>query len=171
LVATGVRELKSKMRSSIDVLTRVEFEYVEGKEVMRLVGIFPKKNLVSFYAGNVISKRKVVSNVTNFILKTVLGEAPGTETFNEFILGAENLNNQNFGILGLIVPEKFEENKKYYEVFEIIWLLRILVTLGYWEKGKFDEYSIYNFEYLFKESKGVVEELNNALKNTQLLNV
>ena len=95
LVATGVRELKSKMRSEIDVLTKVEFEYVEGKEVGRLVGIFPKEKLLNlhedFVIANIVQIRNAISNVTNFILRTVVGETPNDKLYENFLEGLKQV--------------------------------------------------------------------------------
>ena len=95
LVATGVRELKSKMRSEIDVLTKVEFEYVEGKGVGRLVGIFPKERLLNlrdnFVIENIVPIRNAISNVTNFILRTVIGETENDGLYESFLLGLKQV--------------------------------------------------------------------------------
>ena len=54
------------------------------------------------------------------------------------------------------------------EVLEIIWLLKILVSLGYWEAGKYDSFERENMEKVSEIKKMLVEEINNAIKSTQL---
>ena len=169
LVATGVRELKSKMRSSIDVLSLVDFEFVEGKEVLRLVGIFPQRQLLNFESKNIIQKRRVVSNLVNFLQKTVVGEIENTELFDKFIFGIERLQKENFGVEGIVLDEKSENFKSLFEVFEVVWLIQILITLGYWEEGLYDKFELENFKYILENKKIVSEEVNNALKSTHLL--
>jgi len=126
LVATGVRELRSKMRSEIDVLTKVEFEYVEGKDVARLVGIFPKEKLLNLHdkyvLENILQIRNVISNVTNFTLRVVVGEMPNDNLYESFLEGLSVV--QGGGISVPLAAALLS--------IEVIWLIKILVSLGYW---------------------------------------
>jgi hypothetical protein len=172
VVATGVRELKSKMRGSLDIIQLVTFEYVEGREVNRLTGIHEKEKFTEVFntPGKVsLVKRKVLSNVVRFIQKAVVGEARNEKLWESFLEGVRLLkggllNNSNDPLLG--VPEDNAWIK-----FEIIWLIKILSSLGYWESGKLDEFSPPNFLYLGDEEqrRKVVEEINSSIKSTHLL--
>ncbi len=155
VVATGVRDLQSKMRSSMEILNLVEFEFVEGKEVNRLVGLFVKENLNPFGGQtDVINRRRVLSNVVNFVLRTVVGQTQNEKLWENFLLGLRllNISKNNMGS------------------FEIVWLLKILVALGYWEEGSTDAFSEENFSFLDIEEnrKQVTEEISKAIKSTHL---
>jgi DNA repair protein RecO len=84
VVATGVRELKSKMRGSLDTLQVVTFEYVEGREVNRLTGIHEGVKFENIFS---IAKRRVLSNIVNFVLRTVLGETSNEKLYESVLFG------------------------------------------------------------------------------------
>lgn len=155
VVATGVRELKSKMRGSMDVLQLVIFEYVEGREINRLIGIHEKQKFENIFVGEkLLEKRRVVSNVVNFILRTVVGETRNEKLWESFLLGMNLLS----------------EQKKDIQVFETLWIIMILVSLGYWESGKLDSFSTENFVELADEGRRtkIILEINQAIKSTHL---
>ncbi len=149
-IAIGVREVKSKMRGSIVPLTICNFDFVEGREVNRLTGIQIQENLISDLS---IEQRKVVSNILNFVLRTVVGQTPNESLYENVILGFKKLR---------------EKALQDFEVLEIIWLLKILVSLGYWELGKYDSFEETNLNTVFEIKKELVEEINKAIKSTQL---
>ena len=78
-------------------LTKVEFEYVEGKDVARLVGIFPKEKLLNlsdrYVLENILQIRNAISNVTNFIKRTVVGETPNDKLYESFLSGLAAVQN------------------------------------------------------------------------------
>ncbi len=150
-IATGVREIKSKMRGSIVPLCIVSFDYVEGREVNRLTGIQIQEILIQDLN---IEKRKAVSNIINFILRTVVGQTPNESLYENTILGFLELSRT--------------KSAAQIEILEIIWLLKILVSLGYWEMGKYDSFTKENFETVEEIKKELVEEINKAIKSTQL---
>lgn len=154
LVATGVRELKSKMRGSLDTLQIVNFEYVEGAEVNRLTGIFESEKFSNIFT---IPKRRVVSNIVNFVLRTVVGETSNQNLWDNFLEGLRQLDEQ-------------KEINKNFQVFEIIWLIKILTSLGYWEIGKYDKFDEKTISFLEidENKKQIVEEINNSIKSTHL---
>jgi len=156
VVATGVRELKSKMRGSLDILQLVNFEFVEGREVNRLTGIHEIEKFSNIFT---IVKRRAVTNIVNFILRTVLGEVVNEKLWDSFLEGLRLLNQGG-------VAQTSEEIQK----LEIIWLIKILVALGYWETGKIDEFTPENFVYLENEEnkKEIIELINKSIKSTHL---
>lgn len=182
LVATGVRELKSKMRSEIDVLTKVEFEYVEGKEVARLVGIFPKEKLLNLHdpyvLENILQIRNVISNVTNFVLRTVVGETPNESLYESFLQGLKNVQNKNMQLetmeFAISSLEKESQNlqvqkiKSYFETLEIVWLIKILISLGYWEENLHDKFDKENMQYVFENRKELIEKINNSIQSSHM---
>lgn len=159
VVATGVRELRSKMRGSLDILQLVNFEYVEGREVNRLIGIHEKEkfNLV-IRAPYAIEKRRVVSNVTNFVLRTVLGEVRNEKLYDSYLEGLR------------LLPGESKKKSFSFSSYEVIWLIKILVSLGYWEEGRLDGFTSSNFDYLnvVENKESVVEEINKSIHSTHL---
>lgn len=166
LVATGVRELKSKMRTSMDILQLVTFEYVEGREMNRLTGIHEKEKFVNlFKPEKLVERRRVLSNIVNFILRTVVGEIHNEKLWESFTQGVRLLNNLEQSVL-----EQFVVHEYFFKTFEVIWLIKILVSLGYWEGGRQDTFSVENFRFLSVEENRdlVVEDINKAIKSTHL---
>jgi DNA repair protein RecO len=161
--AQGVRDLQSKMRGGLEVLNLVNFEYVEGKEINRLVGIFPVKNLFpkNLKGKELLRGRKVISNIVNFVLRTVVGQARNEKLWNGFLEGFSQIERE-------FTSE--DESKKYYQKVEIIWLIKILSTLGYFEEGRLDEFSESSFVYLDNEEnkQRIVGEINHIIENTHL---
>lgn len=167
LVATGVRELGSKMRSEIDVLSKVEFEFVEGKEVGRLVGIFPKEKLLDlsgyidtlvqnkYVLENILQIRNSISNVVNFVLRIVVGETENTKLYENFIEG-----------LGAIQDVSYDGQD--FQILEIIWLVKILVSLGYWEEGLHDRFDEESFKYVSEHRKEIIEQINKSIESSHM---
>jgi hypothetical protein len=149
------------MRGSLDILQLVNFEYVEGREMNRLTGIHEKEKFIEILttpgkSGGV--KRKVLSNIVNFILRTVVGEVKNEKLWENFLEGIRVLS-------------QVSQTSVDLGNFEVIWLIKILVSLGYWEEGKLDDFSEENFSLLEKEENKnrIVEEINKAIKSTHLL--
>ena len=165
LVATGVRELRSKMRSEIDVLTKVEFEYVEGKDVARLVGIFPKEKLLNlqdkYVLENILQIRNVISNVTNFTLRVVVGETPNDNLYESFLEGLRVV--QGGDELCISVPLVAALTS-----IEIVWLIKILVSLGYWPEGVNDKFEEENFKYVTIHRKELIEKINKSIESSHM---
>lgn len=157
VTAMGVRELKSKMRGSMDILQLVTFEYVEGREVNRLTGIHEKEKFTEIWedGANIIQKRRTVSNVINFILRTVVGDTKNEKLWESFLEGIRLLA---------------DPRGSYNVNFEIIWLIKILVALGYWEEGRLDDFGKKSFAYLENEEnkKRIVEEINSTIRSTHM---
>jgi recombinational DNA repair protein (RecF pathway) len=160
LVATGVRELGSKMRGGIDVLSKVEFEYVEGKEVGRLVGIFPKEKLLNiqdkFVRENILKIRNSISNVVNFLIRVVVGETENEKLYVSFLEGLDRLQR---GVGNAPAP---------LETLEVVWLIKILVSLGYWEEGKYDDFKETNLKFVSENKKNIVESINKSIESSHM---
>jgi recombinational DNA repair protein (RecF pathway) len=158
VIATGVRELKSKMRGSMDILQLVNFEYVEGREIKRLTGIHEIEKF-SITGENVIQKRRVVSNIINFILRTVVGETANEKLWENFLVGMKSISDA--------LSPPFEGG---WEDVELLWLIKILVSLGYWEEGNLDSFTQENFEYLKNQDnkKEIIEKINSTIRHTHL---
>ncbi len=169
LVATGVRELKSKMRSEIDVLTKVEFEYVEGKDVARLVGIFPKEKLLNlsdrYVLENILQIRNAISNVTNFIKRTVVGETPNDKLYESFLEGLSQVQLPRQNSLNFATPSKEGE---LVQLIEVVWLIKILVSLGYWPEGVNDKFEEENFKYVAEHRKELIEKINKSIESSHM---
>jgi DNA repair protein RecO len=162
VAATGVRELKSKMRGSMDILQLVNFEFVEGREMNRLTGIHELEKFGGIFSGeNLLQKRRVVSNVVNFVLRTVVGEVKNEKLWESFLEGIRLLEDYS---------DPRGSRGMDWGNFEVLWLIKILVSLGYWQEGKVDQFTQENFAYLSTEDNKnlLVEEINRAIKSTHL---
>jgi DNA repair protein RecO len=153
LVATGVREMKSKMRGSFDVLNYGEWEFVEGKEVKRLVGVFLHESYFKKFLGEENNKeREKVSKVLNFMNRIIVGETENENLYDIFMGGLDKVFDYR---------DKLEE-------FEILWVIQILSALGYWEVGDTDSFVEQNFAKVFMDKEKYVQKINESIKSTQL---
>ncbi len=153
LFAVGVREQKSKMRSSLNIGTQANFDFVEGKEVRRLTGVFEKKVYTKIFES--VEKRNVYLHIVSFLKRVVLGEVEHADMFDSIILGLDYLEN--------IVDKSFD-----LEIIEIIIILNILSHLGYWEKDTYTNFSERNFKYIESQKKEIVAQINSSIKITNL---
>ena len=94
--------------------------------------------------------RNVISNVTNFTLRVVVGETPNDNLYESFLEGLARVQS---GFL----PE-----------IEIVWLIKILVSLGYWEEGLNDKFEEENFKYVAEHKKELIEKINKSIESSHM---
>jgi DNA repair protein RecO len=157
--AQGVRLLNSKLRFSLQDFSLTEVSLVRGKEVWRLTGakLIKKNNLLKNYPDNFL----VIFRLGKLLLRLLHGEEKNEKLFELFFQTLTFLDQ----------PLTLAELK----TLEIIAVLRILRTLGYFGQEKslenFADNLDWNKEILqgfsSKQAKALVL-INNALKETQL---
>jgi len=124
-MAQGVRNLRSKLKYSLQDLSYSKISLVRGKEVWRIVNAeklsFLDKSLQD-------EKRKVIlARIAAFLKRFVRGEERDERLFEE-------IKNS------LYFVEKEEFNNEEIRFFDIVLVLRLLNILGYGPKEKvFDE--------------------------------
>lgn len=160
VVAQGVRELKSKLRYSLNTLSHTYIDLVRGKEVWRATNT---QNLQSF-SSLVNNKEKIALYVRlSYLLRRLMpGESAHKRLFEEFLSGIDFLEREEMSI---------EELRS----FEALAVLRILSELGYWgETKKFEEFldkTVWSHEELLRFSQVRIEAnkyINHALKESHL---
>lgn len=160
VVAQGVRELKSKLRYSLNTLSHTYIDLVRGKEVWRATNT---QSLHSF-SSLTNNKEKIALYVRlSYLLRRLMpGESAHERLFEEFLSGIGFLEREEMSI---------EELRS----FEALAVLRILSELGYWgETKKFEEFldkTIWSHEELLRFSQVRVEAnkyINHALKESHL---
>jgi DNA repair protein RecO len=162
-VATGIRHLKSKLRYSLVDFSLIEVSLVRGKEVWRLTGA--QKPAEHHHKLSVKNPGFVLwVKILSLIRRLTTGEEAHAElftllkTFFEFIrYEAEKLSPQQ--LLDL----------------EVLMVIRILRTLGYFGEEKELEPFISTHEWKIEEINNfttqrrlAVQKINDALKETQL---
>lgn len=116
-LAQGIRENKSKLRYSLQILSYANVDLVRGKEIWRVinaVGIHSFSPLV-----NDKEKIALYARVAGLLRRLMPGESIHAEFFMDF-LGA------------LAFLEQGEFNHESLKSFETLLVLRILHHLGYW---------------------------------------
>lgn len=154
LLAQGVREQKSKLRGLLSLATVGNFEFVEGKEVKRIITILPVKKYEKVFHS--VAKRNVFSRVVNFLERVVVGEGENEELYTRFIEGVEML--EHFTNLDI----------KDAQRLEIAIIINLLEALGYWNG---EEYIGYTGEVLSKIEMNkdyLIKEINKAIESTHL---
>lgn len=160
VVAQGIRELKSKLRYSLNTLSHTYIDLVRGKEVWRVTNT---QSLHSF-TSLVNSKEKIAlyARLASLLRRLMPGESPHEKLYEEFLSG-------------LVFLEQESLNSEQLRSLEALIVLRVLNELGYWgETKKFDEFLndvTWNREGLERFSRIRMEAnkyINNALKESHL---
>ncbi len=160
VVAQGVRELKSKLRYSLNTLSHTHIDLVRGKEVWRATNT---QNLRSF-SSLLNDKEKIALYARlSFLLRRLMpGESAHERLFEEFLSGLDFLERETL-------------NTEELRSFETLAVLRILKELGYWgEAKKFEEFlgeTQWSREELLRFSQVRIEAntyINHALRESHL---
>lgn len=160
VIAQGVRELKSKLRYSLNTLSHTHIDLVRGKEVWRATNT---QNLRSF-SSLLNDKEKIALYARlSFLLRRLMpGESAHERLFEEFLSGLDFLERETL-------------NTEELRSFETLAVLRILKELGYWgEAKKFEEFlgeTQWSREELLRFSQVRIEAntyINHALRESHL---
>jgi DNA repair protein RecO len=153
LLASGVREQKSKLRHLLTLGTTGTFEFVEGKEVKRLTTVLPKKKFEKIFLS--IEKRRVFSHVVNFIERVVVGEQ-------------ENHDLYNYLLEGLEILENVEMQEVDCQTLEMAMVINILEVLGYWNGEEYTGYSAEVLVSIKNNKENLLKNINRAIESTHL---
>lgn len=160
--AQGIRDLKSKLRYSVQDLSFGTVALVKGREVWRLTSA---NKLISLYDPRLpVAVRRLFSRVFAFITRLVSGEGKNPELY---------------GILSDLSAFCFSAERaqaiEYIDEIEILARLRVLESLGYgpaeeklahfihqkeWNKEIFDQ--------IRNEKTLCIREIDKALRETHL---
>ena len=158
--AQGVRELKSKLRYSLQDLSYTKVDLVRGKEVWRVTNAQQVRDTGMLVKDE--DKRKVFIDITSLLKRLCVGEGVHDGMFDTVISG-------------LLFLEKEDLTKEELRFFEVVLVLKVLNYLGYWgENEKFDSFvdaKDWNKKTLHKMSPFFTEalrEVNSALKESHL---
>lgn len=116
--AQGVRELKSKLRYSLQNFSYSNIDLVRGREVWRITNAENIYTLSCFDES--VEKKKIYINIITFIKRLFAGEGSQSGLFEEVADGFVFLKNENLTA---------EELKS----FEAVMMLKILNHLGYFD--------------------------------------
>lgn len=165
--AQGARNLKSKLRFSLQKFSKSNISLVRGKDVWRIVNAEFKEDLFSEFKEKK-EKLEVLLNVLFLTKKLLAGETENPELYK--------IINKAFSFLKIN-----ELSKEDLKAFESVLVIRILHNLGYFDekKGvrgeKFYKRVILNSQWSFellnkmKEfNKESIKEINNSLESTGL---
>lgn len=160
VVVQGVRELKSKLRYSLNTLSHTYIDLVRGKEVWRATNT---QNIRSFSSlTNNKEKIALYVRLSSLLRRLMPGESAHEKLYEELLSGIDFLEREELTI---------EELRS----FEALMVLRILNQLGYWgEAKKFEEFldkTVWSHEELLRFSRVRVEAnkyINHALKESHL---
>jgi DNA repair protein RecO len=158
--AQGVRELKSKLRYSLQDFSYSNINLVRGKEVWRVTNA-EKINLLENIIKNK-EKQKIFTNLCLLIRRLFVGEGGHEQLFDDIVSGLRFL-------------ETRELSREDLKNLEIILVLKILYNLGYW--GEEDKFAV--FLENRKLDKQILDEMvplrvvalshiNNALRDSHL---
>lgn len=118
LSAQSIRALGSKMRFHAHILSLVDLDMVQGRDIWKLTGIHENISSLKFIG---TSWYKLCSNVSRVIMRLCKGEEPNLALWNDMAVLYEYAQQH---------PESSAVNEKF---LEIILVVRILYHLGYWQ--------------------------------------
>lgn len=154
--ARGVRLLKSKLRFHLSLFANIDVELVRGKNVWRIVSVYPRENSQFF---NTLHA-PLFARLSGLIRRLVHGEEENGRLFDEVknvraILSQNNLSGEE------------EDN------IELVSVARILETLGYFSIDKYEPIlagtlnrEMLSFVLPFRRE--LTLDINDALKESQL---
>lgn len=123
-VAQGVRNLRSKLKHSLQDLSFSKVSFVRGREVWRIVNSEKLKLLETSLTNK--EKREFTAKIASILKRFVRGELIDRELFLELKNGFVFLDNENF-------------SEELLLCFELLFVLRILDRLGYVADKSFGE--------------------------------
>jgi recombinational DNA repair protein (RecF pathway) len=153
-VTQSVRELKSKMRYHTNRYSLVTVDLVQGRDIWRMTGIHENVSSLGF-AGTLWYE--LLSNFTQLINRLCSGEESSHEIWQNIEYLYKNHHDIN------------ESNHVYYE---IIFTIRLLQNLGYWD-GKEDflqgfDYRQDCFDSIENNKIHLIGRINQRIHDTQL---
>lgn len=156
----GLRELKSKLRYSLQDFSYAKVDLVRGKDVWRVTSAEKIHKLDSLIKDK--DKKVVFFKITSLIKRLFVGEGDHADLFDEIVSGFLFLERETF-------------TKEELVFFEIVLVLKILNNLGYW--GVYDElegfleqgaWSKDLIRRMGPHAPSVLSEINQALKSSHL---
>lgn len=153
-VMQSVRELKSKMRYHSNRYSLVTVDLVQGRDIWRIIGIHEDISALTF-AGSLWYE--LIVKFSALIIRLSSSEEAHDELWQNFEYLYRNKDSIN------------DENQEYYE---IIFTMRTLSVLGYWD-GRESllqslEYKDEFFDYVQKNKNTIIQTINQRLHESQL---
>lgn len=153
-VMQSVRELKSKMRYHSNRYSLVTVDLVQGRDIWRITGMHEEISSLGF-AGSLWFD--LIGNFTQLINRLSNGEESDETIWKNIEYLYNNYRDIN------------ESNQFYYE---IIFSIRLLHNLGYWEGNEIFldtiEYKQEYFDYIQEYKNYLVSTINQRITDTQL---
>lgn len=151
----SLRELRSKMRYHIHPYSLVDVDLVSGKNIWRITGVHENRSSFELVDS---PWYRLVSLVSDMITRLCIGEEVNEHLWNDLALFFDNLK---------------KENEDYLDAYEIIIIVRILDSLGYWDTRGIilESKNPYNhrvFEYINFHYNHYIQKINEALHSSQL---
>ncbi len=156
--AKSARLSVSKLRPALQEYSYVLVSCIKGKNGWKITNVAEKSN---FFFGYPTYSHKVLTQVSNTVLKMITGESPHREIFE--ILKS-----------GFVFLKEVDEKKIHN--FEILIVLRILFELGYVDKNESTDKFLDNtlfwddevLDNVGEEKVALVSVINKALRESQL---
>lgn len=157
--ARGVRKESSKLRYSLQPLSRAKISLVQGRDVWRIVGA---EEVDSFYLKSNSEQFILLQKINLLIRRLIQGEEPNKDLYDAVVSG-------------FLFLTKSDLSKDELQSVEYLIVLRILYSLGYISgkdsiKQYLDTSSIDRIllEGMEDHKKGILSVINASLKETQL---
>jgi DNA repair protein RecO len=160
VMAQGIRELKSKLRGSLQMLSYAYLDLVRGKEVWRITNA---GEIRSFSPLLLTKEKKVLyARLATLLRRLMPGEGKHSSLFEDVLSGIRFLASEDMS------PHELKS-------FEALMVLRVLNDLGYWGHGEafigfmrvghWSKEELSNFSSVRREAGRLI---NQALKESHL---
>ncbi len=154
----SARVMKSKLRSSLQEYELAQVSLIKAKNGWKVTNVKAKEN---YFFENSKAAQKILSQISNFLLRTITGELPHPKIFETVKTGFDFLK---------------QTNENNLTNLEALMMLRILHELGYVanlpETDQFfknmEDWNEGLLESVNKSKKNIVQIINKAIKESHL---
>lgn len=153
-ITQSIRELKSKMRYHTNRYSLVTVDLVQGRDIWRITGIHEDASAINF-AGTIFYE--LISKFTQLLIRLCNSEESYPELWDDldFLYRHQDLIN--------------DDNQ---DIYEIIFTIRTLSVLGYWDGNEpflgDTPFAADNFDFVKNKKTLLIHTINQRLQDTQL---
>lgn len=159
LHAKSLRESRSRLRYVLQMFSHAELDLIHGKHGWKLISARPVDSFSSLWGHS--SKRFLYAQHAQLIRRLIQGEERNELLFDEILSGLHFLKDLN--------------EEAHLRTAELIFVVRLLYRLGYWEQKedfqmllKNDPWTMDTLAFAEARRSPLLLGINQALRETQL---
>ncbi len=147
--AQGIRKLSSRLRFTLQDFSEAQVDLVRGKDMWRLTTAVPIRSYSSVVTNQ--SSERIIARISSLLIRLVTGEEANDELFDVISEAYNTL-------------EKADHISEQYRSIELLFVARILITLGYLPVQNLAPELLSDIAFQHR----LIRDINQALTETQL---